>query len=207
MLPSSAQTFEDRFDVSRETLSKLEQYHMLLLKWQGAINLVGPKTVNDAWMRHFIDSAQIETLISPDKKVADLGSGAGFPGLVLCIMRPDLTVSLIESDQRKAQFLRTVSRETQVRATIYNERVEEILPEVAPDIITARALAPVRALLDYAQPLITKAPDMQMVLLKGAKVDLEIEEAAKLYSFSHKKYDSMTDHQASILVLSNIHKQ
>ncbi len=190
--------------VSRETTERLEHYLALLKKWQKAINLVGPKTLQDARSRHFIDSAQLSAHIPQNTKIADLGSGAGFPGLVLAMIRPDLDVSLVESDQRKAQFLKTVSRETHTAVNIHNERVENIIENIAPDIITARALSSLKELLDYTAPCLIASPDIKMVLLKGRQVDQEIDEAQKFYSFDFEKSPSITDPASCVLSITHI---
>src|SRR5689334_12618331 len=105
--------------VSRETTDKLRVYHDLLIKWQNSINLISPNTVSEAWERHFLDSVQLSPLIPPTAgTLYDIGTGAGFPGLVLAILRPELPVSLIESDSKKCAFLQTVSRETGTKVTV-----------------------------------------------------------------------------------------
>ena len=196
-------------DVSRETREKLEIYHALLLKWQKAINLVSPKTIDEAWMRHFADSAQIDHHIPFDvsresRIVFDLGSGAGFPGLVLAIMRPDLRVRLIESDERKCQFLKTVSRETNVNVMVHNSRIEDVQSDICPDLITARALADLKTLLEYIEPWSLASPNLQCLFLKGARVDDELEEARKHFFFDCEQLPSLSDRQARILHLQKI---
>lgn len=192
-------------DVSRETRDKLEIYHALLLKWQKAINLVSPKTIDEAWIRHFADSVQIEAFVSRESlRVADIGSGAGFPGLVLAILRPDIEVHLIESDERKCQFLKTVSRETSVDINVHNARIESCANQLRPDIVTARALADLHKLMGYMAPWVEMNPDLQCVFLKGAKINQEIESAAVDYAFLHEVFPSQTDSQGCILKLSNI---
>ena len=140
-------------DVPRESIEKLDTYHALLLKWQKAINLISPKTIDDAWVRHFADSAQLSGYIPEGAKtIMDWGSGAGFPAMVLAMLRPSLDVHAVESDERKCQFMRTVSRETSVPIRIHTQRIEALeLDSVNPDIITARALASVSVLLDYVR--------------------------------------------------------
>jgi len=133
--------------VSRETRERLNTYAELLRKWQRSINLVGPKTLDDLWNRHFVDSAQLLPLIPPTARVlVDFGSGAGFPGLVLAILGM-AEVHLIESDQRKATFLREVARATGTPVTVHAKRIEQVTPFPA-DIVSARALAPLGDLLD-----------------------------------------------------------
>lgn len=186
--------------VSSETLQQLEHYHGLLLKWQRAINLVSSKTLSQAWERHFVDSAQLLPLIPNHMKIiADLGSGAGFPGLVLAILNPHFEVCLIESDSKKCEFLRTVSRETTRTIRIFNERVENCQNSIQPGLVTARALAPVKDLLGYCQPWAQSNPDLQMLFLKGESVEKEIEEAQSLYKFTYELFPSETDPQGKIL--------
>ena len=194
-------------NVSRESLDRLETYHALLLKWQKAINLVSPKTLDEAWVRHFADSAQLSQYIPEGTKfIMDWGSGAGFPGAVLSCMHDDVDFVLVESDERKCQFLRTVSRETFATMRVENERIEQVVAnlEVIPDVITARALKSVRILLDFAAPLLEKKQDLRLLLLKGESVDAEIEEAREIFDFEVEKYPSITNPLASIIMLSNI---
>jgi len=173
-------------DVSRESLEKLEQYQALLFKWQKAINLVSPKTLQESGVRHFADSEQLSQYIPTGVGlVMDWGSGAGFPGAVLAITNPHLDFALVESDERKCQFLRTVSRETSATMRVENARIEDVVSEceAVPDLITARALKSVSILLDYARPLIEQKPELQLLLLKGENVRQELDEARDSYVF------------------------
>ncbi|MCK5555653.1 MAG: 16S rRNA (guanine(527)-N(7))-methyltransferase RsmG, partial [Alphaproteobacteria bacterium] len=157
-------------DVSRETREKFNQYADILLKWQKVINLVGKGTLEDMASRHFLDSVQLIKYI-PNKRVrlVDMGSGAGFPGLVLAMMGME-EVHLIESDVRKATFLREVSRETQTKVFIYDDRVEDmVIPDL--DFMTARALAPLRDLLTMAKKLSTPDREYTCLFMKGEKTD------------------------------------
>ncbi|MCF8495032.1 MAG: 16S rRNA (guanine(527)-N(7))-methyltransferase RsmG [Alphaproteobacteria bacterium] len=185
--------FQQLTRVSHETMEKLRIYHDLLLKWQKAVNLVSPGTLEDAWGRHFADSAQILDFLppAPTKAVlADLGSGAGFPGLVLALLRPDLEVHLIESDERKGQFLKTVSRETRACTLVHTQRIEAMGADISPDIATARALAPLETLLGYCAPWAEKKPDMAMIFLKGRTAAEEIAMARKSWHFDHRLVES-----------------
>ena len=121
----------------------LKHYYGLLLKWQKTINLVSPSTLDDAWNRHFEDSIQVVSYIPENMKIlCDIGSGAGFPGLVIAIERPDIQVHLVESDSRKCAFMRTVSRETNLsNVTIHNDRIENVIGDIDADYVSARALA------------------------------------------------------------------
>ncbi|MFN3700781.1 MAG: 16S rRNA (guanine(527)-N(7))-methyltransferase RsmG [Alphaproteobacteria bacterium] len=199
------QDFSKSLNVSRETIEHLERYRALLHKWQRAINLVSPSTLPESWQRHFVDSAQIVPLIPKGTKtVADLGSGAGFPGLVLAILRPDLKVHLVESDARKCEFLRNVSRETLSKPHIHTARIESVYEAIAPDIITARALAALPELLKLCLPWALRNPALEMIFLKGAQAEKELEEALQLYAFSYELYPSDTDPQGKIVKISGL---
>lgn len=192
-------------EVSRETLARLERYADLLRKWTRAINLVGPATVADLWRRHILDSAQLLPLLpaSPEgrrRRVADLGSGAGFPGLVLAILGCG-EIHLVESDRRKAQFLREVSRETAAEATVHVVRIEELSPLCA-DCVTARALAPLDRLIDYARPHL--APGGVLLFLKGAEATAELTAARERWSMDCETRPSITDPRGRILRLSGL---
>ncbi len=189
-------------------MKPLEHYHSLLLKWQDKINLISPNTVQDAWRRHFEDSLQLLTLIPPTAKTLfDLGTGAGFPGLVLAIERPDLAVTLIESDSKKCAFLQTVSRETGVDVAIRNTRIEKAVSELqAPDIVTARALASLEQLLDYIGPWAKSNPNLTAIFPKGENWDKEVDKVG-IWEFHVKQVPSATEKSAAILVLTNIRKK
>tara|TARA_Y100000031_G_scaffold103504_1_gene113683 strand:+ start:163633 stop:164265 length:633 start_codon:yes stop_codon:yes gene_type:complete len=195
-----------QIDTSQE--DNLQIYLRLLEKWQPKINLVsGQQDVNSYWERHFVDSAQLAALVNTnDKTCVDLGSGGGFPGLVLAITT-DLHVTLIESDQRKCSFLRTVSRETNANTEVVNSRIEGVEPmQSCPDIITARALAPLLELLNYCFilfPAMSKA-HTRLLFLKGAQWESEIKDAQKHYKFEFKKHQSVTHNEAQVLEISSV---
>lgn len=196
-------------DVSRETWDKLQAYLELLRRWQAKINLISNSTLDSAWERHFEDSLQILPFLPPAEAgkrpvLFDLGSGAGFPGLVLAIARPDLAVHLVESDAKKCAFLGTVSRETGAGAVIHNRRIEDMAPDPAPDIVTARALAPLASLLDYSRPWAALNPALSFVFLKGAQADSEVHAARAGWDFDEKSAPSRTDSQGKILLLTNV---
>lgn len=193
--------------VSRETQDKFSRYHALLVKWQQAVNLVSPHSLSEATTRHFDDSAQLAALLPAGPcTLADLGSGAGFPGLVLAMMRPDITVHLVESDSKKCSFLRTVSRETGTKVTIHNQRIEAVTTagSFVPDIITARALAPLTALLDYCRNWAQANPNLTLLLPKGAQAETEITEARQHYKFTCETIPSQTAANAVILRLHGL---
>lgn len=196
--------------VSRETFSKLEVYLELLKKWQKAVNLVGPSTLGDAWSRHILDSAQIQPYIEniPNiKVVADLGCGAGFPGLVLAMINPDLEVHLIESDFKKCQFMKAVSRETKTPVHVHCERIEDMRGVVLPDVVTARALAPVSKLLEFVLPWAMKNQAMSCLFLKGQNVADELAAASRVYSYMSDIYQSFVDERGAVVKIADISKK
>ena len=165
-------------NVSRETIDKFQLYLTLLEKWQRRINLVSNSTLANAWQRHILDSGQLAAYYPPQtRQILDVGSGAGFPGLVLAIMG-GVTVDLVESDQRKAVFLSTVIRELGLPANVHNQRIE-IMPNLQPDVITARALAPVTKLLNLIETQVSA--ECVCLFLKGASVE---DELTNLHSYS-----------------------
>lgn len=186
------------------TEEKLRHYLRLLVKWQQSINLVSPATLDEAWRRHFEDSLQVSELVPEGATVFDFGSGAGFPGMVLAIARPDLAVSLVESDTKKCTFLSTVSRETKSPATIVNRRIESVSRESIPTVITARALASLDKLLEYSLPFAQEYPDLMMLFLKGRKASEELAAARALYGFEAEKIASRTDPEGCILKITNL---
>lgn len=194
------------FPVSHETQVRLKTYEDILCKWQKTINLVSPATISNARLRHFDDSLQLLSFISADPHTLyDLGSGAGFPGLVIAITRPDLSVHLIESDQRKCEFLRTVSRETGANVTIHCERIEKLTQNLAPpDIITARALKSLSEILTLSAPWILKNPALKLILHKGKSIEAEVINAQKKWLFDEIQTQSQTDPEGAIITLANI---
>ena len=141
--------------VNRDQMDRLASYLILLQKWQGRINLVGPQTMLDPWKRHFFDSAQLVPLLPEGRpKVVDLGSGGGFPGMVRAMLST-ADVHLVESDGRKCVFLREVARLTDTDVTVHNGRIESLQP-LRANVVTARALAPLEHLMDLAQPMLLR---------------------------------------------------
>lgn len=186
---------------------KLQTYLKLLKKWQPKINLISNNTLENAWERHFEDSMQIVELL-PDNPVTifDLGSGAGFPGLVLAIMRPDLKMHLIESDQKKCSFLKTVSRETESVVNIHNKRIEDVSREIIPDIIMARALASLDQLFYYCQDWIELNQNLQLIFPKGENSEAELEALKQKWQFDCRTCASKTGENAKIYLFSNIYQ-
>ena len=187
-------------NVSRETIEKFQAYLTLLEKWQRRINLVSNSTLADAWQRHILDSGQLATHYPPQTRhILDVGSGAGFPGLVLAIMG-DVTVDLVESDQRKAVFLSTVIRELGLPAKVHNQRIE-IMPNLCPDVITARALAPVLKLLNLIKTQLR--PECVCLFLKGASVEDELTNLQSYSTMVATTYPSLSGATGVVLELKN----
>ena len=184
---------------------KLDGYEALLKKWQRSINLVSRNTIDDARFRHIDDSLQVVQYVPDSAEILfDFGSGAGFPGLVIAMARPDVKVSLVESDQRKCTFLSTVSRETSTPITVVNQRIESAMLDSVPDVLSARALASLDKLFGFALPYADQNPDLVMLFMKGERADDEIEEAQQNYSFEYEKIQSETEASACILRITNL---
>lgn len=194
--PLTPEQFQAETGVSRETLDRLRTYAELLEKWQARINLVGPATLPDLWRRHMLDSAQLFPLLPPrTPRIADIGSGAGFPGLVLAIMGvPD--VHLVESDLRKGTFLREVARQTAAPVTVHSARIETLTDLKAP-VVTARALAALPKLLDLAVPLLES--NGECVFLKGQNIEEELTSARKIWIFEEDRSPSRSDPSGIVL--------
>ncbi len=202
MADFTSEYFSQQLDVSRETLARLQIYADLLLEWNALHNLVARSTLPDLWHRHFLDSAQLETLIPAQARtLADLGSGAGFPGLVLAAMRPELAVTLHESTGKKCDFLRVAAEGMGLTVTVENARIEA-LPPKAFDVVTARALAPLPQLLSYALPL--TGPNSVCLFLKGQNVGSELTEAHKSWKIETSQVPSKTDASGAILVVRKL---
>lgn len=202
---SGRDTFLKHCPVSRETIERLAKYAQMLELWQQKINLVSATTLPNLWTRHLLDSAQLFSYLPAGvQRLVDLGSGAGFPGLVLAIMGvPE--VHLIESDQRKAIFLREVSRETGAGANILAARIEDI-PSLKADVVTARALAPLSRLLPLAHYHL-KEQNGACVFLKGVEMNMEIEDAAHTYDFAAETFQSVTSPTGAIVRLTQIQEK
>nr|WP_236262471.1 16S rRNA (guanine(527)-N(7))-methyltransferase RsmG [Caenispirillum salinarum] len=199
--PMTPAEFQATTGVSRETLDRLSLYAELLVKWQKKINLVGPATIPDLWRRHMLDSAQLwPRLPAGLPRLIDIGSGAGFPALVLAIMGvPD--VHVIESDQRKCTFMREVARQTGAPVTVHTQRIEQVTDLQAP-VVTARALAALPKLIDLAAPLL--AENGEMLLLKGQNIDEELTQARKIWIFEDTRSPSQSDPSGVVLRLREV---
>ena len=204
----SPDDFRTEADVSHETLDRLKAYAALLERWQKRMNLVGRGSLDDIWRRHFLDSAQLLPLVraarpDPENPIwLDLGSGAGFPGLVLSIMGAG-QVHLVESNARKCAFLRQVIRDTGATAIVHNRRIED-LSDILPDIITSRALASVEKLLDLSERFL--APNTEIWLLKGQYIENELTQATISRIMEVEKHPSRSDPSGTILRLKGIQR-
>ena len=199
--------FARDYNVSRETIRRLELYAKELIRWQRTINLVGPETLDQIWRRHILDSAQLVGFIPGDaRRIMDMGSGAGFPGMVLALLLrdvEDLEVFLVEANVRKSAFLRHILAVTGVRATICNQRLE-LLNLEPMDIITSRALAPVSDLLTYAAPL--THGHTRCLFLKGQNVVSELTKAAKCWTITATQHPSLSESTGTVLVIKEFER-
>jgi len=209
--PLTPEAFQAHLSVSRETLDKFRAYATLLAKWNRAINLVSPKSLDDLWRRHFLDSAQLrrylpDTAGPTERVILDVGSGAGFPGLVLALLDCG-RVHLVESDQRKAEFLREAVRVTGAPAIVHARRIESLDLtglDTGVDVVTCRAFAALSRILDLTERFLRpeNAENAPIGLfLKGRSVDEELTEAGKTWRLRLERFESETDPQASILRL------
>ena len=194
------------FDVSRETLAKLGVLAAELQRWQAVKNLVGPATLTDVWTRHIADSLQLLEHAGTARTWLDLGSGAGFPGLVVAIGGEGrgMTVDLVESNARKCAFLRHVVRLTGAAAGVHQTRLETVIPSFVGkvDVVSARALAPLRDLLAWTEPLLTTGTTG--LFPKGRDAAVELTEAEKLWRFDVAILPSRTAPEARILRIAHL---
>ncbi len=190
--------FAAQTGVSRETLGRLKAYLGLLEDWNARHNLVSRAALADAWRRHIWDSAQLAAFVPPGAKtLADLGSGAGFPGLVLAeLLRGRVAVTLFEATGKKTAFLKAAAERMQLAVEVRNERIEAA-PRQVFDVVTARALAPLPILLGYAQQF--AGPATVCLLLKGQSLASELTEARKSWRMKTLQHQSATDPSGVIL--------
>lgn len=193
-------------NVSRETIADLEAFSQLATKWTPKINLIARGTIGDIWDRHIIDSAQIYRFAPESYDTwVDIGSGGGFPGIVMAILgkalQPAARFVLIESDQRKATFLRTAVRELELPVDVIAERIESA-PQQAADVVSARALAALSGLLPLVQRHLKT--DGLALLHKGRQARQEVADAQKNWSFDLEDHVSITDPESRILAIRRI---
>lgn len=191
--------FEKRFDVSRETLQRLEKFHELLLKWNASINLISKTTEDEIWERHIADSLQIKDFVSG--RVLDIGAGAGFPGAILALAGIS-DICLVEKNTKKCSFLRKVKSEIGGKFEIINQRIEDIKLENI-DVITCRGFASIKKILQLTSKLVTN--ETKFVLLKGESYKKEIEEANESgWEFEYNTIPSVTNGNGVVLILSSV---
>ena len=205
-MTSATPTWPGQSALSEASLSRLTELVALLGKWNRAINLVAPSTLGDVWRRHVADSAQVFDLCPADARVwLDMGSGGGFPGLVVAILsaekRPGLQVELVESDQRKCAFLQNAAQVLGLGAKVTRARIEDLAPRSA-DVVSARALAALPVLCGYALPNL--APHGVCLFLKGAGIAAEVEAARRSYRFDLTLFPSHTDPSGVVAQLSDL---
>jgi len=192
-------------NVSRETLDRLSSFAALLEKWNPRINLVSRNSLSDLWTRHIADSVQLFDCVAPEGHWVDLGSGGGFPGLIVAILAadaaPNLRVTMIESDQRKSAFLRAAARETGATCTIIAERIEAVEPQQA-DILSARALADLETLLGFADRHLNRSG--VALFPKGVTWQKELDAARQRWKFKAQPITSITDPEAVILKVEGV---
>ena len=194
--------------VSRETEARLDAYVALLLAWQAKTNLISPATLDAIWIRHIADSLQLLDIAPAGRVWVDLGSGGGFPGIVLaCALadRPDAIVHLVERNNRKAAFLREALRVTGGRGVVHVMNIEDYVDSNPPkaDYVTARALAPLKVLITMAEPLIRNGATG--LFLKGQDIESELTEATKYWNFSSLLHPSRTQAGSAIVEVRQLH--
>lgn len=192
------------YDVSRETSEKLDIVAGMLSEWSKTRNLVGPRELDVLWSRHIADSLQLCELLSNSKRIVDLGSGAGFPGLIIAAALKGVErVALVESVGKKCQFLVAASEAAGLPVIVLNQRIEDVdVASVPADVVTARALAPLPKLLKFAAPWFKDGAFG--VFPKGQKWEEELTAASEQWTFDHKSEVSRTSAAARILIISNL---
>jgi len=195
------------FAVSRETKARLDRYVALLLEWQAKTNLVAPSTLSSIWTRHIADSLQLLDIAPSGRTWIDLGSGGGFPGIVLAAAladRPEAHVHLVERNSKKAAFLREALRVTGGRGTVHLAEIEKFVDSNPPtaDYITARALAPLNVLLSLSAPLIDRGA--KALFLKGQDVEAELTEATKYWTVEAKLHPSRTNMESRVVEVDQL---
>jgi 16S rRNA (guanine527-N7)-methyltransferase len=198
--------------VSRETIKRLDRFVALLTAWQNRTNLIAASTASHLWTRHIADSLQLLALApAAGRDWVDIGSGAGFPGLVIaCALAeiPGSMVHLVESNAKKAAFLREAQRATESPAMVHAERMERFAQRFGGkvDVVCARAVAPLKSLLELSFPLLERTGALAL-LLKGRNAELELSEARSLWRMDATLVESRTDPSGRIIAIRSVHKQ
>jgi 16S rRNA (guanine527-N7)-methyltransferase len=201
----SPRQFQAKADISAETLDLYQRWYHLLTRWNQKINLVGQNTLSNFWLRHALDSHQLYAdLPAGTKTIIDLGAGAGFPGIALAILMrdtPGAQITMVESNGKKCNFLRTVIRELSLPATAVQGRAENLAPQPY-DVVTARAFAPLPKLLTYAQPF--WHADTLGIFPKGESWEAELNDAKADWDFTYEARPSQTDELARVLKITGL---
>lgn len=199
--PLTSVEFQALTGADASTVERLRILIELLRRWQGRINLIATSTLADPWRRHVLDSAQLVPLIPPaTTHVIDIGSGAGFPGMIVAILS-DAVVHLVESDGRKCEFLREAARITGTSVHIHNLRIENLAP-FSVDVAIARACAPLPKLLEYAYPFVLSAGTC--LFLKGSSASVELTESQKRWIMRCSPSVSRSDPTGVVLKVENL---
>jgi 16S rRNA (guanine527-N7)-methyltransferase len=205
------ESFAEALNVPHETIHRLTRYADLLAHWQKSINLVAPSTLTEVWSRHFADSAQLRSLVPDARLWLDLGSGAGFPGLVVAVLQaqlPDFRMHMVESNAKKCAFLAEVARATETPVDIHAMRIEQLAERaqsLRPDVVSARALAPLPRLLELAEPYFGEGT--RGLFLKGRETEAEIEAAQAGWTFDVRLHPSLTAKDARIVELTALRRR
>ncbi len=205
MTVRTREDFQARTGASADRMAELDRFRDQLIETNAVMNLVGPDTLPDFWSRHAWDSAQLLELEPEARTWADLGAGAGFPGLILAILlkdAPDAHVWLIDSLGKRCRFLSTLVETLDLPATVIHGRAEE--QDLAVDVVTARALAPMERLLGYAQPYLQHGA--QAVFLKGERAEEELREARKSWQFTAELVPSLSDARGRIVRIGSLRR-
>src|ERR1700710_2937015 len=210
ILPSDKAAALALTPVSRETEARLDRYVDLLVEWQAKANLLAPSTLPHLWTRHISDSLQLLSLAPSAKTWVDLGSGGGFPGVVLaCALAetPSVNIHLIERNAKKAAFLREAIRVTSASGTVHLADIRDSVDRIAGpiDCVTARALAPLHQLIGFAEPLVGRGA--KALFLKGQDVEAELTEATKYWNIEPQLHSSRTGGHGWIVELDSIERR
>ena len=197
--------FARELNVSRETLERLRAFVALLTEWNLRHNLVSERSLADVWRRHVLDSAQLTRFMPPSAKtLIDLGSGAGFPGMIVTAMRPDLHVTLVEATAKKCRFLGEAATLMHADVQILNARIEDLSGKPF-DVVSARACAPLPRLATYAQRFV--GPNTVCLFLKGQNVGSELTETRKSWRMKLQSHASMSDPAGTVLEIHGLAPQ
>ncbi len=200
--------FKDAYNVSRETMERLQAFEALFQQWSKRINLVAASTKHDFWQRHVADSAQLLTLKPEMRKLVDLGSGGGFPGMVLAILLQNVQgsrVDLVESNRKKTAFLQAARAKCAPSALVHGQRIEDVLPDLpTPEFVSARALASLDKLLPLAAPMLSRGA--VGLFHKGRGFRQEVEESRANWHFDLIVHQSVVDPESVILEISRLNR-